>query len=87
MAALTSGWMGRRVDVDKLCGTEEVAQRLGLRRYQHVHTLRERDSNFPEPVLKLTKTMIWYWPDVERWAKSVGRRIVTAHASDHTEDQ
>ena len=61
------------MDVDLLVGAEEIAERLGLPRYQRVHELRARDETFPEPVARLKRAMLWYWPDIERWAKSSGR--------------
>jgi hypothetical protein len=65
--------VGRRIDVDNLVGAEEIAERLGLRRYQRVHELRRRHPDFPEPVVRLKRTMVWNWPDVERWARRTGR--------------
>jgi predicted DNA-binding transcriptional regulator AlpA len=65
--------VARKVDVDKLVGAEEIAERLGLKRYQRVHELRSRDAEFPAPVVRLKRTMVWYWPDVERWARARGR--------------
>ena len=57
--------MGRRVDADQLVGTAEIAQRLGLANSRLVHDWRRRYDDFPEPVAKLTGSLIWYWPDVE----------------------
>jgi hypothetical protein len=65
--------VGRRLDVDLLVGAEEIADRLGLRRYQRVHELRARNPDFPEPVVKLRRAMLWYWPEVQRWARATGR--------------
>lgn len=59
--------------MDQLVGAEEIAVRLGLTRYQRVHELRRRHEGFPEPVAQLKRAMVWYWPDVERWAKATGR--------------
>jgi hypothetical protein len=65
--------VGRRIDVDNLVGAEEIAERLGLAHVQSVHTLRHRHPDFPRPVKKLQRTMIWSWPDVKAWAKRTGR--------------
>lgn len=70
--------MGRKVDVDKLVGAEEIAERLGLSGYQRVHELRRRNPDFPQPIKQLRRTMLFYWPDVARWAKSTGRQIVSS---------
>ena len=65
--------MGRRVDVDDMVGTAEIAERLGLAQTQTVHLWRRRYPDFPEPVAQLRQAMIWSWADVERWAKNTGR--------------
>lgn len=69
--------MGRRLDVDQLVGSNEIAQRLGFHHPQLVHYYKNHDSAFPHPVLVLGRdrasTHIWYWPDVERWAIRRGR--------------
>lgn len=66
--------MGRRVDADLLVGAAEIAMRLGAKRPQVVHEWRRRYEDFPEPVAKLEQAFVWYWPDVDRWAKATGRR-------------
>ena len=65
--------MGRRVDVDELVGAAEIADRLGVASSQTVHVWRGRYDDFPEPITKLKTAMIWYWPDVEKWATTTGR--------------
>jgi len=65
--------MGRRVDAEQLVGAAEIARRLHVRRPQVVHTWRRRFPDFPEPVVRLDLGLVWYWPDVERWAKRTGR--------------
>jgi hypothetical protein len=59
--------------VDDLVGAEEIADRLGFAHVQTFHTMRRRHPDFPEPVKKLQRTMIWSWPDVEAWARTTGR--------------
>lgn len=61
------------MDIDQLVGAAEIADRLGLTRYQRVHELRRRHDDFPPPIAHLRQALIWYWPDVERWAKMTGR--------------
>jgi hypothetical protein len=61
------------VDADQLVGAAEIARRLDVRRPQVVHTWRRRFPDFPEPVVRLDVGLVWYWPDVERWAKQTGR--------------
>ncbi len=66
--------VGRSVsDVDDLVGAAEIAQRLGVRRASLVHDWQRRYDDFPEPVLRLSVGLIWYWPEVERWARKTGR--------------
>ena len=69
--------MGRLVDVDQLVGSAEIARRLGLARHQHVHWWRKNDRSFPAPVVDVStgniKVYVWYWPDVETWARQTGR--------------
>lgn len=65
--------MARLVDPRHLVGTSEIAQRLGNTRHQMIHTWRKRFPDFPEPVAELKQAMIWYWPDVEKWARRTGR--------------
>lgn len=72
--------MGRRVDIDGLVGAAEIAARLGVRRPQVVHDWRRRHSEFPKPVAELHAALVWYWPDVERWARRSGRSPVVPTA-------
>lgn len=65
--------MGRRIDADQLVGAAEIAERLGASHSQAVHTWRVRHRDFPEPVATLKTALIWYWPDVEKWAIGTGR--------------
>lgn len=59
--------------MDQLVGAAEIADRLGLAMAQTVRDWRRRDDSFPQPVATLTMGHVWYWPDVERWAKATGR--------------
>lgn len=65
--------VGRRVDVDELVGAAEIASRLGVKRLQVVHDWRRRHHRFPPPVTIVSRTLIWFWPDVRRWAVQTGR--------------
>jgi predicted DNA-binding transcriptional regulator AlpA len=65
--------MGREVDADLLVGAAEIAERIGLSHVQSVHTIRRRHPDFPSPVAQLKTAMVWYWPDIEAWAKATGR--------------
>lgn len=62
------------MDVDHLVGAAEIADRLGVKRPQVVHEWHRRHAGkFPEPVARLRQALVWYWPDVERWAQATGR--------------
>lgn len=77
--------MGRKVDVDHLVGAREIAERLGFKFAQSVHHLRRTDATFPDPVYGtdgVRSAMVWYWPDLARWARSVGRAYTLAAESD-----
>ena len=65
--------MGRKVDVDELVGTAEIAERLRVKRAEVVHDWRRRHADFPAPVARLRIGYVWHWPDVEAWAKKTGR--------------
>jgi hypothetical protein len=65
--------MGRKIDIDQLVGTVEIAQRLGVARPQVVHDWRRRYPEFPAPIAVRSSVGLWYWPDIERWARATGR--------------
>lgn len=69
--------VGRRVDVDLLVGAGEIVRRLGLKRVQELHYYRRTDPSFPEAVFRVAEARggahVWYWPDIERWARRKGR--------------
>jgi hypothetical protein len=65
--------MGRKVDVDDLVGAAEIAERLGIKRPHLIHDWRRRHPEFPQPVVELKGTLIWLWPEVEKWARSTNR--------------
>jgi hypothetical protein len=33
----------------------------------------EQPPDFPKPVADLAMGLVWYWPEIERWAKATGR--------------
>ena len=65
--------MARKVDVEHLVGTAEIAARLGVKRPQVVHDWRRRHPDFPEPIAVVSGVHVWAWPDVKRWAIATGR--------------
>jgi hypothetical protein len=58
--------------VSDIVGTAEIAERLGLRQSETVHSWRRRYDDFPEPIAQLSQGFLWSWPDVERWARRTG---------------
>jgi hypothetical protein len=65
--------MGRRVDVEQLVGTHEIAARLNLADPRVVHSWRRRYPDFPQPVASLKTALVWSWRDIEAWARRTGR--------------
>lgn len=65
--------MGRKLDVEQFVGATEIAERLGVSRGQVVHNWRARFDDFPAPAFELAMGMVWYWPEVRRWAASHGK--------------
>ena len=61
------------MDPGQLVGAAEIAQRLGLAFSQTVHDWRRRHADFPPPVATLKMGLVWFWPDVESWARRTGR--------------
>ena len=59
--------------MSELVGATEIAKRLGFARAQVVHTWRRRHADFPEPVAVLEMGLVFYWPEIERWARRTGR--------------
>lgn len=59
--------------MEQLVGASEIRKRLGLTRTQVVHVWRSRYVDFPKPVAALDMGLVWYWPEVERWARKTGR--------------
>ena len=60
-----------RVLVGDLVGPGEVAERLGVAP-RTVHMWRWREV-MPPPLVVLTGTALWSWPDIEAWAQATGR--------------
>ncbi len=65
--------MGRRIDAEQLVGAREIAERLDLAWPQAVNTWAARYPDFPAPVRVLRMGKVWYWPDIEAWARRTGR--------------
>lgn len=67
--------MGRAIDDSgQLVGSAAIAERLGFKSSTLVHWWRTHDETFPDPLVRLAgNVMIWYWPDVEDWAKNSTR--------------
>lgn len=61
--------MGRRIDADQLVGAGEIAERLGLAWSESVGKWVQRYPDFPKPLATLKMGKVWYWPDVEKWAR------------------
>lgn len=60
----------KKVRVEDLVGSSEIARRLGLRNVHTVHVWRTRHSDFPQPIAKLETALIWNWQDVLAWSRT-----------------
>ena len=59
-------------DGDELVSAAEVAARLGLQRSRQVLDLRLHRFNFPRPVARTGRNLVWSWPQVAHWAEAEG---------------
>jgi glutathione-regulated potassium-efflux system ancillary protein KefG len=66
------------INTDDLLDAQGVADLLGLRHPNSVHTYLRRYPDMPRPILDLGpgRPRLWLRPEVERWR--LGRRTVTA---------
>lgn len=66
--------MGRKVDVDDLLTSDEVAEIVGLSHRESVMTYMRRYDDFPRPVVDRPgrRVRLWLRQEVERWSR--GRR-------------
>lgn len=62
------------VDPADLLDANEVAALLGLSHRQAVSTYRTRHDDFPEPVVKKARCMLWQRQAIEAWAAVHPRR-------------
>lgn len=69
----TSSAMGRKIDVDDLVGTIEIAELLDVAHHNSVNNWRRRYPDFPAPVIERRNIALWLWPEVEAWARATGR--------------
>ena len=72
--------MGRKVEVDDLIDTQDVAKILGLAHRNTVSEYQARYDDMPRPVVDLGggRSKLWLRPELERWEahhhqRSVGR--------------
>jgi glutathione-regulated potassium-efflux system ancillary protein KefG len=68
--------MGRKVDVDELIDTQDVARILGLAHRNTVSEYQARYDDMPRPVIDLGRgrSKLWMRQEVERWhAQQVAR--------------
>jgi predicted DNA-binding transcriptional regulator AlpA len=70
--------MGRKLDVDLLVTTAEIVQRLGMTEQRTVNGWMRRYDDFPKPVVtRGERVLLWYWPEVEAWARNTNRIAMT----------
>jgi len=59
--------MGR--EGDTLLTAAELSEVMGLRSPQQVLDLRQTDVQFPDPVGRRNRSLVWSWSDVELWSE------------------
>jgi glutathione-regulated potassium-efflux system ancillary protein KefG len=66
--------MGRRVDIDDLVDSHDVADILGLTHRNTVTEYLTKYDDMPRPVINLGRgrPMLWLRPEIERWASKRG---------------
>jgi predicted DNA-binding transcriptional regulator AlpA len=64
--------VSRTVLVENLIDAPGIADRLGLRQVQTVHSWVARYPDFPAPLCVLGRVRIWDWSEVKAWAESTG---------------
>jgi hypothetical protein len=65
--------MGRKVDLDDLIDTGDVAELLALGSRNVVGVYRGRYPDFPAPVFERGGCRLWLRADIEAWARDTGR--------------
>ena len=78
--------MGRKVDVDDLIDTQDVARILGLAHRNTVSEYQARYKDMPRPVINLGRgrSKLWIREEIERWHAqqvALGRTRVKRSAS------
>jgi predicted DNA-binding transcriptional regulator AlpA len=65
----------RRVYLDDIIGTDEVARMIGLAQSSSVRVYRLRYDDFPEPLGQLGggRCLMWSRTSIERWLRKRGR--------------
>ena len=57
-----------------LVGLNEIAMRAGVKKPSvAMWRLKQEQTYFPEPVARVGRADIWWWPDVEQWLLATGR--------------
>ena len=61
--------MARRVEVDNLLSSAEVAELLGLSHRESVNTYARRYEDFPDPIVDKSggRIRLWLRQDIETW--------------------
>jgi hypothetical protein len=73
--------MTRSIDPEQLVSAVEIARRLRLKSPEAVHTWRHAGIGFPAPVGR-RREFLWYWPDVQEWARRMRATVRDARAKD-----
>jgi len=58
------------LDPNELLDSHEVAEVLGLSRFNAVSTYRRRYSDFPSPIVEKGRCLLWLRADIVQWRRA-----------------
>jgi hypothetical protein len=73
--------MTRAIDPSQLVSAVEIARRLHLKSAEAVHSWRRAGIGFPAPIGR-RREFLWYWPDVQAWARRMRATVRLARAKE-----
>ena len=72
--------MAPKVDPDDLIDSTQVADVLGLSRFNAVSTYRTRNEDFPIPVIERGRCVLWLRADIVAWRVKHPARAMSSAA-------
>jgi predicted DNA-binding transcriptional regulator AlpA len=67
--------MGRKIDVDDVIDSSDVAELLGLSHRNAITLYQKRYEDMPRPIIVKNqgRTLLWLRSEISAWAKQAGR--------------